>query len=263
MTELNRKIQKYIERSQVTVYQIAKYTGLDRTMIQKMIKGSKYPGVQFFQKFCDALLMNREERAELLRLFQIEKVGAARFETRDAVRDLIGIMLRIPEQFQLNHESPISSVSFQKSAVPAEEIVGRQKLTICTYRMVHEQISKKDNAHIYIDMFGQMELLLLEIYRARQQSGHSVQVHQHLMVSWQGSAEGNNVENIRRLRTVLPMIFLMADDYQITYSYFNNTVDEYQYTPFRHYLLTEEQLLLMNAVFTIIGLWIIAKPRKQ
>ena len=247
MSELNKKIQKYINRSQVTVYQLAKNTNLDRTMIQKMIKGTKYPGAKFFYKFCDSLMLNKDERDELIRLFRIEKIGSSKYQARIAIRELLTRFQNLRANYFANGIKPMqAAIDVSLITEPARELEGSTALMLYAYSLLHEKISSREHTEVWLDMFGQTEALLRNIHSLQDDYGTQVEIHHSILLSYQSNSEESNAENIEILQSVFPPLFVMGENYHAYYAYVNNISEDRRFTPFRHYLLVDDRLLLFN-----------------
>ncbi|MBQ9061239.1 MAG: hypothetical protein IJ121_00220 [Eubacterium sp.] len=251
MPELNRKIQKYISRSQATVYQLAKNTGLDRTMIQKMIKGTKYPGVKFFYKFCDALMLNRDEREELIQLFRIEKEGYSRYQSRREIGRLLTNMHNVLEGYEYQREMPVVIPDLPPIDGRSVEIAGRHNVRLFMYAFLQDQIREKAVDHIYMDVCRWSDSVLKKLYHylvdsAGAGSTGNVVIHQQVMLSYVNHISESTFENIITMQKILPPVFMLGKHYQVRFAYINNARDERIYVPFRHYLLGKDRLFLFN-----------------
>lgn len=246
MPELNQKIQKYINRSRISIYQLAKNTNLDRTMIQKMIKGSKYPGVKFFYKFCDALMLNRDEREELIRLFRIEKEGFSHYQTHVEISRLLGMLQNVTEEFDYSRNVPVSAPDLPVRDGTSVEIIGTQNIRLFVYMMLKEQISQQSTRHIYLDVCDWSDQILKQLYHLKKIFESDVEIHQHAMLSYQNNVSESNFENIYTMQKILPPLFMLGEHYHIRYSYVNNAREGHMYMPFQHYLLGTDRLFLFN-----------------
>ncbi|MBR0398344.1 MAG: helix-turn-helix transcriptional regulator [Eubacterium sp.] len=251
MPELNRKIQKYISRSQVTVYQLAKNTGLDRTMIQKMIKGTKYPGVKFFYKFCDALMLNRDEREELIQLFRIEKEGYSRYQSRREIGNLLAKMQSVLEEYEYQQEIPISIPDLPPIDGRSVEVSGNHNVRLFMYAFLQDQVREKAVGDIYMDVCRWTHNIMKKLYHylvdgAGADGTGNVVIHQQVMLSYVNTLSESTFENIISMRKILPSVFMFGKNYHVRFAYVNNARDEHIYVPFRHYLLGKDRLFLFN-----------------
>lgn len=89
MSDFSTLCRETIKDAGLTVYKISKYSGLDRTTIQKMLSEDKLPSYPFFYRFLDQLRTNVEERQKLLEEFEIAKDGAANFRNRRKILEII------------------------------------------------------------------------------------------------------------------------------------------------------------------------------
>ena len=89
MSTFSECCRQLLSESESSVYEISKESGLDRTSIQRMITGKRMPSIQFVEKFCDHLRITPIERAELLELYRIEKIGKELYQNRMYIKNMI------------------------------------------------------------------------------------------------------------------------------------------------------------------------------
>ena len=248
MSELNKKIQEYISRGQMTVYQLAKNTGLDRTMIQKMVKGTKYPGAKFFLKFCDALMLNMDEREELIELFRIEKVGGGIYQTRMAIGKLISVF----QEYDWMSGPKISHMvypvldEFEQGKGSVCSVEGKQAILMHIFGLIRSELMSEEHSQIWIDGCEENADILTYIYLMRREHGHEVEVNHHLNLSWQRGEESASSENIKVLISAFPALFALRNSYKAYYSYVHSAAEDRKYTAFRHYLVVNDKVILFN-----------------
>lgn len=62
MSEFSERCRQLLINSGSNVYQMAKYSSLDKTSIQRMVTGKRLPSLDFVKKFCSYLRISPIEK---------------------------------------------------------------------------------------------------------------------------------------------------------------------------------------------------------
>ncbi len=108
MSEFSERCRQLLINSGSNVYQMAKYSSLDKTSIQRMVTGKRLPSLDFVKKFCSYLRISPIEKKELLELYEIEKVGKSEYMSRCYIKSLI-------ENISFLDEDDTENISFSET----------------------------------------------------------------------------------------------------------------------------------------------------
>ena len=250
MSEFSDKCRAYISKSNTNVYQIAKKSGLDRTMLQKMVKGTKVPSPAFFESFCDYLVINKTEKNELDQLFRIERIGKDVYTRRCEINRLLSDFrnLRTPTRNRLPENWLNTEPDLGLALLNAEDIkLSTEVDLIDTMRfIVKEEIENNEVPKIYLDIFDNVPFALNQILRSIQNSEKEIQCTQFVKFGRSNPSHNVVVENIRVLRTIFPFAFRFNHKYDVYYSYINGNRHDGNFNIWAHYVITQSKVLLIS-----------------
>lgn len=107
MSDFSERCRQYIEDTGITIYQLSKISGLDRTSLQRMATGKRLPGPEFVSQFCLYLRINPQQREELMELYEEERIGKPTYYNRKYIQNILH-HLTAPD-FSAHSYSPIIS----------------------------------------------------------------------------------------------------------------------------------------------------------
>lgn len=100
MSEFSEKLSYYITQSGYNVYQLAKEAALDRTTLQKTVKGQRLPSVDYIKDICSHINISKKQEEELLHLYRAEKLGHGVVESWDEIDKILVDIQRLREKKQ-------------------------------------------------------------------------------------------------------------------------------------------------------------------
>ena len=89
MSGFSDKLRQMLDDRGVSQNALAQRAEIDRTTLNKVLRGNRLPNSAFFEKLCDALALSPAQITELEELIEIEKVGADVYHQRQLVKQLI------------------------------------------------------------------------------------------------------------------------------------------------------------------------------
>lgn len=250
MSEFSDKCKAYIEKSNTNVYQIAKKSGLDRTMLQKMVKGTKVPSPTFFEKFCEYLVINKSEKNELEKLFKIERIGKDVYSRRCEIERLLSDFRnlkattkdKLPENWMNTSERLGTALLNQEDMKLSTEVD-----LIDTMRyIIREEYENSEQPQVYLDMFDAAPFALNTILRCSQRGGKDFHCIQFVKFGHSNPSHNATVENIRILRTIIPFASKFNQKYDVYYSYINGNRYDGNFNIWAHYVVTGTRVLLIS-----------------
>lgn len=243
MSEVAKALTKYLKRSNTNVYKISQNSSLDRTMMQKMVKGTKLPSLKFFRKFCDYLILNDDERKDLIRMFKLEKVGADKYHTRMAVQDLL-------VHFQDLRSVYLHSVeSVQLGTAKRPELLTLNSLSTVRSAVFYliEQEMQRENPQFSFDSFLCLPDCIEKIAGLAHYLDKKPKLNEYVHLARNLSTQNDTAGNIRLLRHTLATAFTFGrKDYHVYYNYLNITTKDYHYVLFPHYFITSNRVICIS-----------------
>ncbi len=90
MSVFSEKLHEYISRADMKIAALSKYSGVDRSFIQKMLSGQRVPSdISTINRLADALMLTPLERRSLLEAHAISRMGEEVYHRRTTVKRLL------------------------------------------------------------------------------------------------------------------------------------------------------------------------------
>lgn len=90
MNPFQKLLNEYINNKDITVYALAKISGIERSFVQKMKNGSRIPTDEnVVHTLAQALMLTPSETMELLKAYRITKIGEENYYRREQVKNTI------------------------------------------------------------------------------------------------------------------------------------------------------------------------------
>ena len=250
MSEFSDKCRAYIAKSNTNVYQISKKSGLDRTMLQKMVKGTKVPSPPFFEKFCEFLAINKVEKNELDQLFKIERIGRDVYTRRCEIEHLFKDF----KNLKAATKNMLSDNWLNAAPQLVDALQSKQDIKLSTEvdlvdtmrYVINEECDNQQEPIIYMDVFDTVPFGLNQLIRCGQRTDKKITCTQFVKFGRSDPSHNVVVENIRTLRTIFPFAFKFTHDYDVYYSYINGNRYDETYNIWPHYVVTQSKVLLIS-----------------
>ena len=143
MTIFADTLRKYLDSKSTTIYNIAKISGVERTMIQHMKAGKRLPSnVSDVQSLAKAMMLNLSETEELIRAYNITHMGEENYFRREHVSKIISGF------YDMNTASklilPKGSQDTLEMNETLKEIIGRSNINRIVKALLEMEANKKD-----------------------------------------------------------------------------------------------------------------------
>lgn len=148
MTIFADTLRKYLESKNTTIYNIAKTSGVDRTLIQHMKTGKRLPAnASVIYAIAKALMLNLCETEELIRAYDITHMGEDNYFRREHVSKIISSF------YDMNTASKLVLPKVSQDTLemnePLKEIVGHSNINRIVKAIIETETNKK-GGHVKI-----------------------------------------------------------------------------------------------------------------
>ena len=148
MTIFADTLRKYLESKNTTIYNIAKTSGVDRTLIQHMKTGKRLPAnVSVIHAIAKALMLNLSETEELIRAYDITHMGEDNYFRREHVSKIISSF------YDMNTASKLVLPKVSQDTLEMnealKEIVGHSNINRIVKAIIETEANKK-GGHVKI-----------------------------------------------------------------------------------------------------------------
>lgn len=246
MTEFSGKCKELIAKSNISIYQLAKISNLDRTTLQKMVKGERLASRQFVQEMCSHLRITRQEERELMELYDMEKVGKDTYYTRIEIQNLLGEIQKICRSWRQMDEE----IYRVKPEEKEEKVVKTYKLKMdmedALRHAVSHEILTEEKPEIYMDIFGGNACIMQQLIKEEKHTDKKIVCHQYINFNRKRTEEDSSVPNIKKLKWLVPFAVTFQNQYDLRYSYIDGREEDELLRLWPHYMVTTNQVLLVS-----------------
>lgn len=249
MSEFSEKLSCYITQSGYNVYQLAKEAALDRTTLQKTVKGQRLPSVDYIKDICSHINISKKQEEELLHLYRAEKLGHGVVESWDEIDKILVDIQRLREKKQSHnflciHFDQKSLSAFNEKMVQAysseTEIV---KAVMC---MIEQEIMGEEEPEIFMDVSWASRYVLSQLVQSENFEEKPLVCHQLVKLQRLEANKEGIAENFRILHQVLPYAFVFQKEYDIRYAYVTSSAEDNRYYLLPHYIVTHRHVFLCS-----------------
>ncbi len=201
MRNFSEELESFIRGRKITVYSLAERSGVDRTLIHKMMKGERVPAKEsVVRALASELMLTPEESAELLESYRAAKMGRDVYARRKAVLDFYN-------GFPTPPESSLREESRAPARVPVEDGTVSGKLEVGNLiGAVLESEAAREKGRVCILAQPECPILfdLLPLVGMRRQN---LTVDHVICLENSGSEAGHNaLYNLGCLGAVMPVL---------------------------------------------------------
>lgn len=249
MSEFSELLANYISMSGTNVYKLAIDSNLDRTTLQKMVKGKRLPSFSFIKKMCFYLKLSKRQEEKLLKLFEIEKYG----------KDIVDIWNQIEDTFKKigEYKRRAENEKFYKEEFSYDNVARLEHnsvsilqnkndiLKIIIY-MIEQEVSEYEYSEMYMDVSWLSQCVLEQLAKYLLFDNDVIKCHHLVNLTPSNVIQKDVCENFTILRQVLPYTFLFNRNYEVRYAYVSDYNESEEYYLWPHYVVTHKHILLFS-----------------
>ena len=246
MTEFSEKCKELIVKSNISIYQLAKVSNLDRTTLQKMIKGERLASRQFVQEMCSHLRITKQEERDLMELYDMEKVGKDTYYTRIEIHKLLQEIQQICRGWESTDEE-IYRVRQEKKEEKGVKIYKMQMdMEDALRSAVSEEVLTEEVPEIYMDTFKGNAWVMQQLVKEEKHTDKEIICHQYINFHRKRTEEDSEVSDIKKLKWILPFAITFQKKYDLRYSYIDGKEEDELLRLWPHYMVTTNRVLLVS-----------------
>lgn len=246
MSYFSRKLREHMESSGLTVYQLARLSGVERTSVHRFAGGTRLPSDEVLRQLARALQLSIQEEQELQELLHIERIGPQTYQSRvnvrrilERIRDTQRMEVQVPPEF----EATLGGREFPAGHMHA--LRSPQEIDECISAMLRHMVGRREPFFIYsndVQKAEQLYSLLRQPAAARLCSG----VCQFVQLI----RPGKLAENLKTLELLLPYMLCLPVPYEVMYDYTCDHSTRYPGQLFPLYLVMGDLMLHVAADHT-------------
>lgn len=235
MNDFSNYFKECILKNHLNVSQLSKQSGINRTLLQKIMTGARMPSDEtFFDKIFPYMMLSLRQQETLISFYQIEKMGREQYYQLNLVKSFIEHLQRDPQV-----ESPMLNLKVESQPRKKEYTVYDKFSLIQCISSSLGHVKQAKNPHVYL-LMQDIDHSVYDFIASSLYGRKDVTV-EHLLCFQ--SAEVNNTNqlnfNIQLCECITPLL-LCGCDYQPMCYYHSNAIDQSYYAPFPYVFLTED-----------------------
>ena len=252
MSLFSETLKKQIEASNMTVYQLAKLSCVDRTTIQKSLTGDRIPNQEAVLKLRKALRLSLEEETRFLEHYEKTKMGESLYEQR---KNALQFFNTIADTYQIVDEIkalPLKRLEFEENSLlikPIESYNGEIQVQKLVQTIMEEVIFQEEKKELLVFLPFEFQFfydLLKQYYLDEQNTFEIINV---FSISKEIDGFGKNGDSVTALETILPFLMTKRTGYYPYFYYDNHNPSQDMALIFPYYLISEKGVAVIAADF--------------
>lgn len=225
-----------MEQKNLTVYQLSKLTGIERTSLHRIAKGTRPAHEEMLIRLANALRLTPDEAEELQRSFAISEIGETVFYRREAVHELLRAFHEYPEQTMYEVELHPSIGALSHIATGQYQV--RQLMKI-----ILDAETTQKNGFIKSNSLPS-HTFLMSLIQSAAHIAPTLSIR-HVICLENKNGNRNDTLNINSFRQIVALL-LTCENYMPSY-YYGSVSDRFDsLAPFSNLLLTNQYALLFS-----------------
>lgn len=248
MSEFSNFCKLLREKSGMTIYQIAKVSGMERTALNRMILGKRVPKRQDMELFCEGIRANEKEKDKLRELYLMEKLGKRRYENCQYIKQLLDELDQdtgspngrywLPDRIM--HTDPKDSQSF---------IQGREEVEEFIYYVIEQAYCQGNVLDIYTNFPVKEKILSKAVYFCSDTYEKDITLVHFLIMNVNPEKYYDADCNLKVLHDTLLWKFREGENYMPYYTYSPIMLHDLEMQLMPYYLVTGSCVLFISSDF--------------
>ncbi len=239
MSKFSEYLKRCIEASGESLLSISQSTGIERTSLQRALKGEKILPYKTAHTLAVHLQLSLEESRELFRLYDMQLQDEDQWRNRVAVSEFLNQLASM--KFSSDSSNQLSdNVKHSTPSFEYRLIEGEYPVQNMISRILSWEICENPEAHfkMFLPMGMDFATILLKLW---QDDSHFTTDH---LFCFPANSSGDCSESVKILKQILPMC-LTARDFYHPY-YFYERPEALFANPLSHYIITPHYLILLG-----------------
>lgn len=247
MSEFSERCRQLLINSGSNVYQMAKYSSLDKTSIQRMVTGKRLPSLDFVKKFCSYLRISPIEKKELLELYEIEKVGKSEYMSRCYIKSLI-------ENISFLDEDDTENISFSETLEYCETFPPMPNVESKILFVLQSELKNDKNPEILFNLPTSYRYIFFILKGLFAEFEGEASVKHLITLNKNPLNTIYPCQNLEALSNILPLSEILKNVYLPYYLYNNLTLGDEKMLIMPYYIITSKYLPTISSDFKTVSL---------
>jgi len=246
MEEFSSKIRSIIAESGIKIQQLSKTSQVERTFLQKIIKGTRRPSdLKMLNRILDAMTLTKSQREELIMLYKMDLLGRENYLRIQAVKEFIeefhnstwnrDNILKIKYKYELEEINEITAINGK------DELYWNIKAVL--EGLVSEGVSK-----LRILMQPDNELYMKLFYMLSQLK-EDIEIEHIMCLEKNIKNVESNIYNIDSIKNMLPFL-INRKNYNINTFYDETSSRFNKFSVFPYMIIIENKVIAISADYS-------------
>lgn len=234
MSEYSELCRLYLKKNNINVHRLSQISGLDRTMMQKMVKGQRIPSEEYFNTFISYLGLNPMEKEKITVSYHKERIGRDAFTIGLAIDDIIN-------NYQTYNEELLDTPLDQRDIEIKERISeynNKSQIRLIAQKVVRDELERKYPTISFSldDTSKQIRQIILS------NNNKVIDIDELILFK-----KDRVLENLGLLKYVLPFIFECKDNYNLYVRVADGMPQDHMYLIYKYFIVTSQDVFLISA----------------
>lgn len=246
MSKFSEKCKEFLQESGMSVYELSKISGIERTSLHRMVNGQRLPSQDVVNQFCTTVRLSIKDCRELMELYQEEKIGTEKYQNRKYIREIFANLTDLETTLTLRPSAfenyPPLPVSNRPLKVPSCTMTTFQTQNLLDN--ILEYLFSSDSQHtIYTNLPVTSGDFITSLRRFFYIYQGNVKIYHFLPILSSPVRHGKVNYNLQILNHILPLALSPYDSYMPYYSYGRVAETDAEQILFPYYFVTEEYVI--------------------
>lgn len=244
MSKFSIYLEELINRSGEPIARIAKKAGLERTSIHKALKDERILPYSSLKKLIQYFQLTLPEVRELNLYYNILLQGEDSYLIHSEIRQLMSDLSHL-HFTSFSYKTEINDMLLSSTRI----IQGQAEVEHIIQAVLHREADKKAQISLYLNDSYQFSDTFMQFWR----NGKEFKVQQIITFRPDtiSDSTSSTIQNIRRVRSLIPTALLSKCQYFAYYCYMNDDASE-TLQPFPYYIVTPDCLLLLTRDYSAV-----------
>lgn len=248
MSEFSQFCNILREKSGMTIYQIAKVSGMERTALNRMVLGKRFPKREDMELFCEAIRANDKEKEKLRELYMMEKMGKRRYENCQYIRRLLKKLDRLEGAADRVLWVPDGAIEPDPEFCPLF-VQGREEIEKLLYFVLEQAYRQEKVPEMYTNFPAKEEMLPSAVQYFSGQFERDIPLFHYHILNVNPEEYYDADCNLKVLYHTLSWKFREGVDYRPYYTYSPIMLHDLEWQLMPFYLVTDSCVLLASGDF--------------
>lgn len=248
MEYIIEQILKILNENNISMYSLAKSTGISRSNLHMMLHCKRKLQSKYFYSIVDNLPLSLEKKNILIDRFQSINLGDTRY---NANKDIMMMLKNLSDYTYYKANLKFKKPDFSPIKLTRNNALfrGIAIQSMISQLFIEEMSCGEGKAYVYIP--GISENINSYIDSVLQQYDTDISIIFMIDFLNNGSNENQNY-NLKVLRNILPVMLSNPGNYSFFYTYTNSIITSDYMTPFPYFIALTKKVIWINSDFSEI-----------